>query len=37
VSIPATELGMGLELTPRTQAAAEDAVERIMELLEAGR
>jgi len=36
VSIPATELGMGFELTPHTQAAAADAVGRVLELLEGG-
>jgi hydrogenase maturation protease len=33
VSIPASDLGMGLELTPATLAAAELAVTRIVDLL----
>jgi hydrogenase maturation protease len=33
VSVPATNLEMGLELTPATQAAAAEAVARIVDLL----
>ena len=33
ISIPATDLDMGLELTPPTAAAAAEAVERIVELV----
>ena len=34
VSIPATDFAMGLEMTPATQAAAEAAVERVIELVD---
>lgn len=33
VSIPATDFAMGLEMTPATQAAAEVAIERVIELI----
>ena len=36
VSVPASNLGMGFELSPSTQAAAEEAVERIIELASGG-